>query len=488
MKRIGIFVIAYNAECHLTQTLARIRPQVWEAVEVVFLIDDCSNDNTYNTAIAMQEHYSKLVVLRNQTNKRYGGNQKIGYQYAIDHQLDVVVMLHADGQYAPEIIMDIVKPILSEGADVVLGSRMLEKGSAIKGGMPRYKYHGNHVLTWIQNKTAGMSLSEFHSGYRAYSVQFLKSIPFLENSNEWHFDTQILLQAHMAKAKIVEVSIPTYYGNEICHVNGMLYAGHCILEVFLYQACCMGLVYSRTYDLSTASGHRYGDKFCDPGSSHSIIWKHLKALDLREKQVLELGVGDASLTRKLCESSVVVDVCESDPDAAVHASAWCRTLMIADIEEYGWSTPSDGLYDIVIAADVLEHLVHPEETLIKLKNVCKQNGILVASLPNFVNIYVRINILLGRIPIYCKGLFDQGHLHLFTRKQMRSILQKTGWVVEKAEITTIPLCIVFPFLKKEKYSWFLSVVRNITRWFPSLLGYQEVFICRNPNDAGVVKK
>lgn len=131
-KRIGIFVIAYtyNAESHITETLNRIDSNVWDAVSDLYIVDDCSIDDTVKKALCFDKKKEKMIVLRNRVNKRYGGNQKIGYQYAIDNDLDIVVMLHADGQYASECIQDIVNPILTGKANMVIGSRMVSRRSA----------------------------------------------------------------------------------------------------------------------------------------------------------------------------------------------------------------------------------------------------------------------------------------------------------------------------------------------------------------------
>jgi glycosyltransferase involved in cell wall biosynthesis len=230
--RIAIFVIAYNAVRHLVRTIERIPPEVEAKVDEIFIIDDASSDNTYYAALGYKHENSldKLTVFRNRANQGYGGNQKVGYRYALNQGHDVVVMLHGDGQYAPEALPGLLEPFERGEADVVFGSRMSETGRALKGGMPLYKYAGNRVLTWCQNQLTGLGISEFHSGYRIYSARALEQIPFESFSNDWHFDTQILLACHERGLRIVERPIPTYYGDEICHVNGIPYAAHCLVE------------------------------------------------------------------------------------------------------------------------------------------------------------------------------------------------------------------------------------------------------------------
>jgi len=250
-KRIGIFVIAYNAVNKLDWTLDRIPSEVWEKVEEVFLFDDCSTDNTYYAAIGYKhvKNLEKLTVYRNANNLRYGGNQKMGYQYAIERGFDIVVMLHADGQYAPEVLPNLLEPLEKDEADMVLGSRMASGGSPLVGGMPLYKFLGNKILTWLENGISGMTLTEFHSGYRLYSCAALKKLPFMSNSDEWHFDTEILFQFHEAGMRIVERPIPTYYGDEICHVNGLAYAYKCLKSAITYRLHKAKLIHEPKYTI-----------------------------------------------------------------------------------------------------------------------------------------------------------------------------------------------------------------------------------------------
>lgn len=234
--RIGIFIIAYNAVQHLNKTIARIPQEVYEAVEEIFVIDDCSEDNSYYAALGYKAAFGveKLTVHRNTKNHGYGGNQKIGYQYAIDRGFDIVALVHGDGQYAPESLPLLLEPLKKGEADMVFGSRMSCPRDALRGGMPFYKFLGNRVLTACQNALTGLNLTEYHSGYRLYSVHALKNIPYESFTNTWHFDTQIILAMAERGFRIAERPIPTYYGDEICHVNGIPYALNCLTTTFAY--------------------------------------------------------------------------------------------------------------------------------------------------------------------------------------------------------------------------------------------------------------
>jgi glycosyltransferase involved in cell wall biosynthesis len=223
--KIGVLVVAYEAESTLESVLSRIPQAFRSAIHTILVCDDASSDDTYQVGMRVKGARPDLPlqVLRRPVNLGYGGNQKAGYRWMIDQGLDVVVLLHGDGQYAPEYLSQMVAPILEGRADVVFGSRMLERGAALRGGMPKYKYVGNKILTYLQNRIAGVRLSEWHSGYRAYSVPALAGVGFELNADYYDFDTQIILQMISARQRIVEIPIPTFYGDELSRVNGIRY-------------------------------------------------------------------------------------------------------------------------------------------------------------------------------------------------------------------------------------------------------------------------
>jgi glycosyltransferase involved in cell wall biosynthesis len=236
--RVGVVIVAYNAERTITRVLERIPQAFWNECAGVWLSDDGSMDATEELARAWGSAHPNrpLTVVRQPRNLGYGGNQKAGYRWAIEARLDAVVLLHGDGQYAPEVIGQIVEPIRRGTAEAVLGSRMMRKGEARRGGMPLYKLIGNRVLTVVQNWATGAGFSEWHSGYRAYSVPALASIDFAVNRDDFAFDTDILLQllAHPTY-RFTEIAIPTFYGTEISRVNGLKYAWEIVIASLLWR-------------------------------------------------------------------------------------------------------------------------------------------------------------------------------------------------------------------------------------------------------------
>ena len=208
---IIVVMPAFNASKTLWHTYEGIPKDV---VRSVILVDDASSDDTATLAERL-----KIKVIRHPHNVGYGGNQKTCYMEALRDGGDIVIMVHPDNQYDPCFISEIVKPILEGKADIVLGSRMLMPGGALKGGMPVYKFLANKILSGIENYVLGQSLSEFHTGYRAYSRKFLETIPFLRNSNDFDFDTQVLIQAAFFQFKIREIPVTTKYFKEASSVN-----------------------------------------------------------------------------------------------------------------------------------------------------------------------------------------------------------------------------------------------------------------------------
>jgi glycosyltransferase involved in cell wall biosynthesis len=473
-KRIGIFVIAYNAVNKLDWTLDRIPSEVWDKVDEVFLFDDCSTDNTFYAAIGYKHVKSleKLTVHRNGKNLRYGGNQKAGYEYAIGRGLDIVVMLHADGQYAPEVLPELLEPLEKGEADMVFGSRMAAGCDPRAGGMPFYKFVGNKILTWLENKITGMKLSEFHSGYRLYSCEALRKVPFLQNSNEWHFDTDILIQFHEAGLKICERPIPTYYGDEICYVNGLSYAFNCMKAALTYRLHKANLTYEAKYDLS---GDQYSYKRSDPYSSHSQIIKWIEKE--RPSDVLEVGTATGYLSAEMSKRGCKVTGIEHDHQMARIAGQFCHRMIQADVEELDLSDL--GQFDAIVLGDVLEHLRHPARFLKNVVSLLKPGGKILLSLPNVANIWIRLNLLMGRFNYSRVGILDETHLQFFTLESSMKIANDSGLEVISTSATPIPLPLIVPATSKGRPLSFLHLINwGITKLRKTLFGYQFILVCQ----------
>jgi len=210
-KKIVVVLPAYNAEKTIRQTIDDIPHDL---VDEVVVVDDASTDDTLEVARSLGIKH----IIRHDRNKGYGGNQKTCYDTALKLNADIVIMLHPDYQYTPLLIPPMAHIIASGLYPVVIGSRILGKG-ALRGGMPLYKYVSNRILTWIQNFLINQKLSEYHSGYRAFSREVLESVNYQANSDDFVFDNQMLSQIFYAGFEIAEITCPTKYFEEASSIN-----------------------------------------------------------------------------------------------------------------------------------------------------------------------------------------------------------------------------------------------------------------------------
>jgi glycosyltransferase involved in cell wall biosynthesis len=202
---------AYNAESTLAATLADIPAG---SIDEAILVDDGSKDRTVQVAREMG-----LTVIQHTSNKGYGGNQKTCYRHALDRGADIVVMIHPDYQYDSRVIPHAVGFIELGICDVVVGSRIRSRDEALKGGMPKYKYFSNRILTAIENMALGQNLGDFHSGFRVYRREVLERIPFQNNSDDFVFDTQLLVQAVRFGFRLADIPVPVRYFPEASSIN-----------------------------------------------------------------------------------------------------------------------------------------------------------------------------------------------------------------------------------------------------------------------------
>jgi 2-polyprenyl-3-methyl-5-hydroxy-6-metoxy-1,4-benzoquinol methylase len=474
-RRIGILIVTFNALSTLVPVLKRITPNVWRNVEEVVIFDDASQDATFELAVGLKTlcDLAKLRVLRHPKNLGYGGNQKAGYLDFIQKSFDVVVLLHGDGQYAPEILARMYEPIVRGEADAVFGSRMMKMyGGPLKGGMPLYKYIGNRVLTYLENRALGMNLTEFHSGYRAYSVDALRAIDFRAMTDDFHFDTEIIIKLQHQRFRIVEVPIPTYYGSEICYVNGLRYAKDVLRAVRRYKQTCRSVW--RAPEFTEYFVH-YPLKVMRH-SSHDYARRLVGA----DQEVLDIGCGEGALAAELKANGNRIVGIDSLP--AVPETAGLDQYLSADLDR-GIGPVLGRLggkkFDCVLLLDVLEHLRQPELLLQQCRSVLRDNGRLIVSLPNVANITVRLSLLAGRFSYTERGILDRTHVRFFTLRSARQLLEQNGWDIVGRRTTVMPFELAIGLSPTGLIARMLNqLLAAATRLWPSLLGYQAVFVAR----------
>lgn len=440
-QKVLILVLTYNAEQFIEGVLERIPHSIWENsafTTELLIIDDQSQDNTFYRAFNYTSNNRRcpMKVLHNPANQGYGGNQKIGYHYAIQNNCDIVVLLHGDGQYPPEQIEQMAQPILLGEADAVFGSRMMSRLDALKGNMPIYKWIGNQILTYIQNRILNTRFTEFHTGFRAYSVTALKSIPFDLNSNYFDFDTDIIIQLVDTGKRIQEIPIPTFYGKEVSRVNGFRYAWLIVRSVIQSRLIKRSLFYHPKFDYMEDEDKHYQGKFGYP-SSHEFALEHVQEGDT----VLDIGCGPGYMTRELVSKRAkVISIDRAiNPFIREHSLRAIET----DVEAYDFTSDLHHV-DTILLLDVIEHLEKPEVALRKIRErYSRDRSRVIITTANIAFISIRLGLLLGQFNYGKRGILDLDHSRLFTFSSLRQILADNGYAIveERGIPAPFPLAI-----------------------------------------------
>ena len=482
-QKVLVFVVAYNAQTTIKDVISRIPASLAGTYDIeILIIDDASQDATFEVGHRLSLDQSgpfKLRVLFNPVNQGYGGNQKLGYHYAIENGFDFVALLHGDGQYAPECLPALLEPLSKGQADAVFGSRMITPKAALNGGMPAYKYLGNKILTWIENRLLKAQLSEFHSGYRVYSTRALASLPFDRNTNDFHFDTEIIIQFLTARLRIVELPIPTYYGDEICHVNGIKYAFDVVVAALKAKLQGAGLLYERKFDCADPKSLPYEPKL-NYTSPHSLAFAQIR----QGAKVLDVGCADgymgAALTReKQCEVTGV--------DAFPPASHQVQEFYLHDLNQ-GPPKLDYRRFDYVLLLDVLEHLAQPERFLEQLREELGLNQAceIIVSTGNVAFFITRAMLMLGQFNYGKRGILDLTHTRLFTFASFRRSLVQSGFTVSSTRGVPGP----FPLALGDNFvsRFLLGLNQTLIHLSRGLFSYQVFMIVKATPTLGTLLK
>jgi len=474
-KRIGILVVTSNAVTTLSKVLKRITPDVWENVEEIAVFDDASQDHTYELAVGLKSlrQLPKLQVLSHSRSLGYGGNQKAGYRYFIDKGFDVVVLLHGDGKYAPEILSQLYRPIVEGKADAVVGTRMTSTyGGALRGGMPLYKYIGTRLLTAFQNHNLGMRLSDFHTGYRAYNLHALKKINLANMTDDFHFDTEMLIKLNHQHYVIDEVPIPAYSATELQFLTGLRYSWNVFQAVRRYKKTAWS---SRCYP-------EFEEYFIHYPIKHSKYSSHYYAQQMAgsNHDVLDVSCGEGFFAAEIAKQGNRVTGVDALPEVSERAA----------LAEYFSVDLNDGLgevveqlhgrrFDRILLLDILEHLFDPERILKQCKDLLQEDGEVIVSVPNVANISVRLSLLFGNFDYADRGILDRTHIRWFTRKTARQFLLDAGYRIVAERETVIPIALALGISPTGiLFAMINSALAMLTRLLPSLFGYQIMLVAR----------
>ena len=465
--KVLIFVVAYNAEKTIASVISRIPKSLYKNFDTeLLIIDDASEDKTKEIA---EEYLRKgfwcpSIVLKNSVNQGYGGNQKIGYRYAIKNSFSLVILLHGDGQYAPEEIPNLLTPFLSNTPpDVVFGSRMINKRNAIKGGMPYYKLVGNRILTSIQNLLLNSNLTEFHSGYRVYSTKTLKKIPIELNTNDFHFDTEIIVQLFASNAKVLELPIPTHYGEEICHVNGLKYAFDVIKTSVKARLIKLGIFFDPRFQFDSNEKEKYVSKF-NFFSTHSVAFEKIH----KESVVLDLGCASGYFSKKiLAEKKCLVYSVDFDKNNEIEGCNYQFCNLNESLPDIPWNK-----IDTIVMLDVIEHLISPEKFLCMLREKLSSNEKvnIIISTGNVCFFIPRIMMLFGQFNYGPRGILDITHTRLFTIGSFKRLLKYGGFNIKQQ--INIPGPYYLAINNQLLSNFLMGVNKFLIKIMPGLFSYQ----------------
>jgi glycosyltransferase involved in cell wall biosynthesis len=465
--RVLVFIVAYNAEKTIREVVFRIPAELRNTYEVdVLIIDDSSRDATFEQGHSISKDPAlpfPVTVLYNPKNQGYGGNQKLGYHYALREGYDFVALVHGDGQYAPECLPQLLEPLRKGEAAAVFGSRMLTPSGARQGGMPLYKFVGNRILTWLENKLLRAHLSEFHSGYRIYSASALAAIPFDRNSNDFHFDTEIIIQLLVAGLPIKELPIPTYYGDEICYVNGLSYAFNVIMAALKARLQEAGMFYDRKFDCAPGGTLPYVSKFSYT-SPHSLAFERVRP----GSSVLDIGCAGGYMGAYLAQQKQ----CAVDGiDAFPLVQPGFDSFHLHDLN-FGLPPLDFEKYNYVLMLDVIEHLSRPEAFLEQLRKAMSLNPTaeVMISTANIGFIVTRFMLVIGQFNYGRRGILDLTHTRLFTFGSFERAVKQAGFdIVERIGVPApAPLALGDNFVSRT----FLSINSFLLHLFRGLFSYQ----------------
>ena len=472
-KRILIFVVAYNAERTIENVVGRIIASIADYETEVLIIDDSSVDRTFGKIYDLQRKGRDslpLTVLYNPEPQGYGGNQKIGFHYAIQQGFDVIALVHGNGQYAPERLPDLLRPLLAGEADAVLGSRMMSPYRPLRAGMPLYKYVGNKVLTYIQNLVLHSSLTEFHCGYRLYSVKALGRLPFDRNTDDFHFDTEIIIQLLRAGLRIKEIPIPTYYGDEIRYAKGIKYAFNALRSSLLSRAQDYGILYERKFDVTRSweNNPLYQSK-SQFESPHTLALSRVRP----GSKVADIGCASGYVSHALNQRGCHVTGVDQFPIAH---KADLEEFIQCDLDRGDFPVDA-GIFDYILLLDIVEHLRSPERLLDSVRHSRTRGSDLkvIFSTGNVAFFVTRLALLFGWFNYGARGILDLTHTRLFTFTTAKRLFEQSGYRIE--EIRGIPA--PFPLVVGNNFlgRFLLAVNELLIRISKRLFAYQIFMVC-----------
>jgi hypothetical protein len=431
--RVAVFIHAFGARDLRKNVLDRISDAVMREVEEIFIFDDRSrSDEDLLGGPAGERGGARITVHRVPFNPGNGGSQKLAFRYALDRGFDFVIMMRGDGDFSPEALPAFIGKARERKPAAVIGSRMMGPRSALRAGMPLYKFTGNKILTAFENLLLGTRLSEFHSGFRMYSMEAVRRLHFDSYSEGFTFDTLILLELRHHGCEIDQVPIPTYIRSEIGFASGLRVARDVVASVLHYRLFRAGLM---ACDWIGEPGRHLRPYRPKRGafSSHRQIVREV----VPGTRVLDLGAEGLYADQLRAMGCTLVGVNRHRPGPEV--DGLYDRYLVRDLDLDGLPKPEEiGRFGCILMADILDHLSTGREVLSTAKGLLDREGVLVVSIANVAHWWVRFGLLLGRFNYRQRGLLDRTHLHLYTRRTFRDLISGQGYRIIRERVTPVP--------------------------------------------------
>lgn len=437
-KKVLIFITSYNAEQHIEAILNSIPITFWNNAQYqteVMIIDNASQDNTVNISNCYQLATGRAIkVLSNPINQGYGGNQKIGYTYAIEQDFDIVVFLDSSSPYTLDLLDELIVPIAQGDADVVLG--VGERTNI--GRTAQRNTFAHNVLTNIANRLLKSNLTELHSGYRIYSVEVLKVLPFQYNSNNLAFDTDILIQLSQNNFRIIELPCSSPYKDGLRRSFSMKYGWKYLSATLLAWIQRFNIYYHPKFDYNLHGSPYVSKTHFD--STHTLAIDRVKPGAV----VIDIGCATGYVAKELKEKKKC-RVYGYDQFFSDEAVKHCEEVFHVNCDDFELELPkNETKIDTVLMLDVVEHLTDPNAFLTMLREkLSAHRPEIVITTGNIGFIMIRLSLLLGQFNYGKRGILDLTHKRLFTFSSLKQLLKHYGYEIIKVEGVPVPIPFIF---------------------------------------------
>jgi 2-polyprenyl-3-methyl-5-hydroxy-6-metoxy-1,4-benzoquinol methylase len=446
----------------------------------LFILKISRDTELKELATEIKDKFDVKIAYKELSHKSYGLGLKTAYNWAIANNFKALFTIEGHNKFDLSKLPEMLQMVLDDDADLVIGSRFCNSFDLNKTVKKNYRYFANLALSKFGRLVTDINIFDWHSGFRVISVDALRAIPYINNSDSFSFDFELLLQFREMGLKILEVPTAFYSGDNMTIIDGVIFAKDVVIDVLRYRAHKIGF----GTGLSAFNSLSYEIKD-DERSSHGKIISIMS--NLPPGKVLDVGCSDGTLGARIRDFGhyvVGVDLFETE-----NTKKNLNEFYVCDLDQ---GLPLDGQsFDYVIMADVLEHLKEPERLLKQAKSLLFQNGKMIISVPNVGHWYARVKVGLGLFDYDRRGIFDKGHLRFFTKISFSRLLAACGLKIVSYSAVGLPLSVfkrassgkadniqVFKTLK----SLLGDLQTVLTKFYPELFGYQFIFIVETEPD------